>query len=95
MKLNELVCPACGLKCITDDVQTTCDSCQTQFTAAQSRRQPALSPYPVIVPQPFPGYPIYPTPYITWIGTGTDSGGNATISGISNENGGVEVEVWS
>ena len=37
MKLNELVCPSCGLKCMTDASYTTCASCQTTFSANQSR----------------------------------------------------------
>ena len=37
MKLNELVCPTCGLKCMTDASYTTCASCQTMFYASQSR----------------------------------------------------------
>lgn len=37
MKLNELVCPSCGLKCLVDTAYTTCASCNTFFYACQSR----------------------------------------------------------
>ena len=75
MKLNELVCPTCGLKCLTDETYTTCASCNTYYYASQSRsvdnptpiqQQPIqITPWPVtpLVPQP----PIT-WPYITWIG---------------------------
>jgi hypothetical protein len=60
MKLNELVCPSCGLKCMVSASYTTCASCNTFFYANQSRSvdQPtALTPgvtitWPTIVPTP-------------------------------------------
>lgn len=72
MKLNELVCPTCGLKCMTDASYTTCASCQTMFYASQSRS--VDNPLPVqqvwiqkvqiqevqIAPPPY-------TPHVIWI----------------------------
>lgn len=57
MKLNELVCPACGLKCLVDAACTTCDGCNTYFTAPQSRSRDLPEPLPgpgflrVVLPQ--------------------------------------------
>lgn len=68
MKLNELVCPSCGLKCMTDATYTTCDSCNTLFYANQSRSidNPApLAPNVVIWPQPY----VYPTTAPVWTTT--------------------------
>jgi hypothetical protein len=36
MKINELVCPTCGLKCFTSHAYTRCDGCQTVFYASES-----------------------------------------------------------
>lgn len=86
MKLNELVCPKCGLRCFVDAAYTTCDSCQTVFYANQSRTvtflQPQIYPLPNdpsvtgpgIYPQPGGGLqpPIDLTPFITWRTEGTD-----------------------
>ena len=55
MKLNELVCPACGLKCLVDTSYTSCDACGAHFTAAQSRSRDNPAPYPV------PGTITWPT----------------------------------
>lgn len=55
MKLNELVCPSCGLKCMTDCAYTTCDGCGAHFTAAQSRSRDNPAPYPA------PGTITWPT----------------------------------
>jgi len=75
MKLNELVCPTCGLKCMTDAHYATCASCQTYFHASQSRSVDYPAPLtptpnviitwptvigPTIVPQPD-----YPTTWVT------------------------------
>lgn len=71
MKLNELVCPSCGLKCMTDASYTTCASCNTFFYANQSRS--VDSPAPLVAPlggitiAPWPSQQI--VPYITWVGT--------------------------
>lgn len=46
MKLNELVCPACGLKCMVEASFTVCDACGAHFTAAQSRSRDNPEPYP-------------------------------------------------
>jgi len=46
-KLNELICPTCGLKCYTSSAYTRCDGCQTVFYASESvhrlRDKPAVS----------------------------------------------------
>lgn len=57
MKLNELVCPSCGLKCMVSASYTTCASCNTFFYACQSRS--VDSPMPLA--QPNIGTIIYPT----------------------------------
>lgn len=44
MKLNELVCPSCGLKCLVDASYTTCASCNTFFYASQSRSVDSPAP---------------------------------------------------
>ena len=89
MKLNELVCPTCGLKCLTDTSCVTCDSCQTYFHANQSRSVdcpvPVLQPIQItpgitpiqIIPQPVQ------YPYFTWHG--------ASICGTGE----VEYTVWN
>ena len=66
MKLNELVCPSCGLKCMTDAAETTCSSCNLHFTASQSRREvPAVQwpvwPWPYVAPIQY--QPIWIAPY--------------------------------
>jgi len=65
MKLNELVCPTCGLKCMTDASYTTCASCNTLFYACQSRSvdcpQP-LNPGVTITTPGWPVAPLYPQP---------------------------------
>jgi len=74
MKLNELVCPTCGLKCMTDASHTTCDSCMTFFYASQSRSVDCPQPlnpgititWPQIVPTPQPiieATPIWIAPF--------------------------------
>lgn len=60
MKLNELVCPSCGLKCLVDTAYTACDACGAHFTAAQSRSRDVPAPYPT------PGTITWPQ--ITWPG---------------------------
>ncbi len=35
-KVNELVCPNCGLRCFTPYAYTRCDGCGTVFYASQS-----------------------------------------------------------
>ncbi|MGD9728539.1 MAG: hypothetical protein AB7L09_00790 [Nitrospira sp.] len=71
MKLNELICPKCGLKCLTSSSYVTCDSCQTHFTASQSRSVdnpvPLQPPYQVgpIQIGPIVQDPVtYPWPYL-------------------------------
>jgi len=78
MKLNELVCPTCGLKCLTDAAWTTCASCNTLFYANQSRSVDSPLPLapkivinpgvtgPLISPQPSET-PIDITPTPIWI----------------------------
>lgn len=61
MKLNELVCPSCGLKCMVDTSYTTCASCNTFFYACQSRSvdQPMQIVPPgttIVWPQTIPPY---------------------------------------
>lgn len=46
MKLNELICPGCGLKCLVDSAYTSCDGCGAHYTAAQSRSRDNPAPYP-------------------------------------------------
>lgn len=71
MKLNELVCPTCGLKCLTEASYTTCDSCQTFFYASQS----AGVKLPVKVDIVWPGgpfvqeTPVQPLVNQPWTGT--------------------------
>lgn len=62
MKLNELVCPNCGLRCFTDASYTTCASCNTHFYAAQSRSVDCPQPFPYITIGPLP---INPQPVIS------------------------------
>lgn len=78
MKLNELVCPTCGLKCLVDASYATCASCNTFFYASQSRSVDnplPLNPLPgtgtiryvpctqpVLQPDPFVGQPIWIVP---------------------------------
>lgn len=57
MKLNELVCPACGLRCFVDTPHTTCASCLTFFHASQSRSVDSPAPLPASPSIP----PIIPT----------------------------------
>lgn len=49
MKLNELVCPSCGLKCMVSASYTTCASCNTFFYANQSRSVDNPLPMPAAV----------------------------------------------
>jgi hypothetical protein len=94
MKLNELVCPTCGLKCMTDAAYTTCASCQTTFYAAQSRSVDNPAPlsgqivvWPTIAPHPH-------VPYVTWVGTVPEP-----ITGFSISTGGTTdqaiCQVWN
>jgi hypothetical protein len=78
MKLNELVCPICGLKCMTDASYTTCASCNTTFYAHQSRSVDCpvpvgpsitINPFitaPVISPDPIQP-PVDITPFPIWV----------------------------
>ncbi len=36
MKLNDLTCPTCNLRCLVEGSDTTCDGCGNHFTAEQS-----------------------------------------------------------
>lgn len=73
MKFNELVCPSCGLKCLVDAAYTTCDGCQTYFSAAQSRSRDNPAPLGQSVTITWPGITVDPniqiqpltTPWIT------------------------------
>lgn len=96
MKLNELVCPTCGLKCLTDCAYTTCASCSTLFYASQSRSvdypQP-LSPWvtiiePQLVPLPQPNIQVTPV----WVHPPNpfDCSGTVTVS-----QDGVTYESWN
>lgn len=62
MKLNELVCPACGLKCMVEASFTVCDACGAHFTAAQSRSRDVPDPYPAPNTITWPGITITPSP---------------------------------
>lgn len=96
MKLNELVCPSCGLKCMTDASYTTCASCQTTFNANQSRSVD----YPVPLTPPLGGVswpwiqPPPVTPYITWVGTmpSPAAGGSVSTGGLTSD---VQYQVWN
>lgn len=37
-KINEMICPRCGLRCFTPDAYVTCDGCQTMFYAGESAK---------------------------------------------------------
>ena len=56
MKLNDLTCPSCGLRCLADTAYTTCDACHRNFTAAESQGVQVPNPpgsitiQPVVVP---------------------------------------------
>jgi hypothetical protein len=100
MKLNELICPSCGLKCLVDASYTTCDGCQTYFSAAQSRSRDNPAPL---------GAQITVNPYITapliqplqpqimpWVVTPNDpsaTGGGSVTSTVVPD--GVTYEVWN
>ncbi len=100
MKLNELVCPTCGLKCLTDEVYTTCASCNTCYYASQSRSvdNPTpvqlapvqITPWPVAPLNPQPLAPQWPItwPYITWIG---DVPPHDAVTIVSTEDVGYQV----
>jgi len=102
MKLNELVCPTCGLKCLTDDAYTTCASCGLCFNACQSRSvdcpTPVLQPGQITTPQPIQitpwpvapltPQPLVPYPYITWVG-------DMSICSTGGMTDGVECQVWN
>jgi len=52
-KMNELICPTCGLKCYTSSAYTQCDGCQAVFYASQSAaRWPDSNKAARIVNQP-------------------------------------------
>ena len=38
MKLNELICPKCGMKMLTNCSYATCDACNTFFYASQMKK---------------------------------------------------------
>jgi len=63
MKVNELVCPTCGLKMYTKCSYATCDGCQTYFHASQSRKSVPPYSHPVSVPYLFPGHVVWEDPY--------------------------------
>ena len=51
MKLNELVCPTCGLKCLTDHAYTMCDGCGLTFYAYDSKTcNPPAAPVTILPP---------------------------------------------
>jgi hypothetical protein len=92
MKLNELVCPTCDLKCMTDASYTTCASCQTFFYACQSKtvNLPKQNPnvtiiWPTIIPQPD-----FPT---VWVETG-DPPPYTTVSTVVTTDQ-SEYQVWN
>jgi hypothetical protein len=96
MKLNELICPTCGLKCMTDASYTTCASCNTLFYANQSRSVDSPAPlipegiitsWPWTQPQPV-------TPYITWVGTVPEptTGGSVGTGGLTDQ---TSYQVWN
>lgn len=48
-KINQLVCPTCGLVCYTRCAYTTCDGCQTMFYASESaHHRPEVRPTVVV-----------------------------------------------
>jgi hypothetical protein len=69
MKLNELVCPTCGLRCLTDASYTTCASCNAFFYANQSRSVdnplPLYTGLKIVVNPVSPSEPVQPTIDIT------------------------------
>lgn len=66
MKINELICPTCQLRCFTDKAYTTCDACGTNYYASQSARLPSVLPQPIPTTNPWTvpttGYPIWVVP---------------------------------
>ncbi len=42
-KVNELVCPTCGLRCFTKCAYATCDGCQTLFYASESAHKKPIT----------------------------------------------------
>jgi len=76
MKLNELVCPNCGLKCLTKSYYATCAGCRNFFYASQSATCNPPPPNVQIIPiQVYPTTPItgpyyWQTPYTTTGGSG-------------------------
>ncbi len=91
MKLNELVCPSCGLRCMVDASFTTCASCNTFFAADQSRSVdnprplvPTLDPnitiiWPNVCPPLSPSYPAPSYPW-TWVTIGKEISGGTVSS---------------
>jgi len=68
MKLNELVCPCCGLKCMTDAAYTTCASCNNFFYASQSRSVDQPAPMITITwPSPYVCPTIAPSLPLQWV----------------------------
>ena len=90
MKLNELVCPNCGLKCLTDADYTTCASCQYLFYACQSRSvhlpTGTIVIGPVVVQPPMP-----------WCDTQwpLGSGGITVSTGDMVDSPGIVVTAWN
>jgi hypothetical protein len=94
MKLNELVCPGCGLKCLVDAAYTTCASCNTYFTAAQSRSVDSPAPLgPQITISPQITAPVI-HPILPWVVTPNDP---STTGGsiCSTQQDGFTYEVWN
>jgi len=105
MKLNELVCPTCGLKCLTDIAYTTCASCGLAFNANQSRSvdfpSPIQQPNQIIPPiqiTPWPVAPLQPqppivNPNITYPYFTWEGGGSMCSTGGVTD--GFECQVWN
>ena len=94
MKLNELVCPHCGLKCLTECVYTTCASCQYFFYASESRSvklPPSNDLTGTIVIGPMQVQPLMP-----WVVTPYPPGsGSITVSTTDNQLTSSEIVVQS
>jgi hypothetical protein len=95
VKLNELICPTCGLKCMTDAAYTTCDSCQTTFYASQSR---SVQHWPMITitwptsPYAYPTtVPSQPLQWVT-VGDVPPCGGTASTEILTSD---VDYQVWN
>lgn len=94
MKLNELVCPSCGLKCLVDAAYTNCDGCGTHFTAAQSRSRDNPAPLGIqITIDPNVTAPIIHPTVTPWVVPPNYPTTGTAITGTQSD--GVTYEVWN